>query len=226
MKYLFLLLVFFLFSSCAMLQHSPGKCYQRAVEQPYDVVIIPGFPHDGKEWNSVIKFRLLWAVHLHENKLANHFIFSGGSVHSPYNEGYIMALYAVKMGIPKEKIFIEPYAKHSTENIYNSLCIAEELGFKTIAIATDPVQGFLLTNYTQRIRNQKIEYLNLQPKYIRHRKFVTEPKINFWLAYNDDYVPLTEKKNYWERKKESMGLTIDYKMKISEYLKFSKWFEW
>lgn len=224
-KILFLLIIT-TFSSCTFIKFSPGKCYKKAQNEPYDVVIIPGFPHDGKEWNSVIKYRLLWALHLYENKLANHFIFSGGTVHSPYNEGIIMALYANKMGIPKEKIFIEPRAKHSSENVYYSLLIAEELGFKRIAIATDPVQGFLLTNYTERIRNKSINYINFQPKYIRHTKHPDEPKIDFWLAYNNDFTPLVEKKNYWERKKASLGLDIDYKMEVSEYLKYSKWFDW
>lgn len=137
-----------------------------------------------------------------------------------------MALYANKMGIPKEKIFIEPKAKHSSENVYYSLLIAEELGFKRIAIATDPIQGFLLTNYTERIRNKSIDYINFQPKYIRHTKNPDEPKIDFWLAYTNDFTPLVENKNYWERKKESLGLNIDYKMKISDYLKYSKWFDW
>lgn len=213
-------------SSCSFLKHSPGKCYTKAVEQPYDVVIIPGYPHDGKEWNSVIKFRLLWALHLYENKLAKNFIFSGGSVHTPYNEGIIMALYAVKMGIPKENIFIEPRAKHSSENVYYSLLIAEELKFERVAIATDPVQGFLLTNYTERIRNKTIHYINLQPKKIRNVKNPDEPKIDFWLAYNDGFSPLVKDKKYWERKKESLGLSIDYKMKTNEYLKYSKWFRW
>jgi hypothetical protein len=226
LKKIFSIFLIGLFSSCSLLKHSPGKSYNKALDVPYDAVIIPGFPHDGKKWNDVIKFRLLWAVHLYENQLAKNFIFSGGSVHTPYNEGMIMALYAAKMGIPKENIFIEPRARHSSENVYYSLQVAEELNFKRVAVATDPVQGFLLTNYTERIRDQKIHYINLQPKKIRPTKHPDEPKIDFWLAYNDDFTPLSSKKKYWERKKESLGLDIDYKMKPSEYLKFSKWFEW
>ena len=223
-------IVFLLLSSvivsCSMVKHSPGKCYKKAIEQPYDVVIIPGYPHDGKEWNAVIKFRLLWALHLYDNKLAKNFIFSGGSVHTPYNEGTIMALYAVKMGIPKENIFIEPRAKHSSENVYYSLKVAEELKFERIAIATDPVQGFLLTNYTERIRHKTVHYINLQPKKIRAVKHPDEPKIDFWLAYNDEFSPLIKDKNYWERKKESLGLAIDYNMKVDEYLKYITWVRW
>ncbi|MCC6838342.1 MAG: YdcF family protein [Bacteroidia bacterium] len=212
--------------SCSVIKHSPGKAYKKATGQPYDVVIIPGFPHDGKEWNEVIKFRLLWAVHLYENNLAKNFIFSGGAVHTPYNEGHIMAMYAIKMGIPKERIIIEPNAKHSSENVYYSLKVAEEFGFKRIAVATDPIQGFLLTNYTERIRHQKIDFINLNPKHIRKYKFSDEPKINISKAYVENFVPLKEQEDFWTRKRSSLGLNIDYGMPVDKYLKYSKWFKW
>ena len=83
MKYFIGLFFTLALYSCAYVAHSPGKAYKKASQEPYDVVIIPGFPHDGKEWNEVIKFRLLWAVHLYENNLAKNFIFSGGAVHTP-----------------------------------------------------------------------------------------------------------------------------------------------
>jgi len=213
-------------SSCAYVKHSPIKSYVKAQEKPYDAVIVPGFPHDGKEWNWVIKFRLLWALHLYENKLAKNFIFSGGAVHSEYNEAMIMGLYAIKMGIPRENVFIETKAQHGSENIYYSLKIAEELGFENIAVATDPVQGFLLTNYTERIRNKKINYLFLRPHLIRNRKFSYEPKIDFCEAYEENHIPLKQRKKYIERKKASLGLHINYGMDIREYLKYSKWFNW
>lgn len=213
-------------SSCTLVKHSPIKSYVKAQNEPYDAVIIPGFPHDGKEWNKVIKFRLLWAVHLYENKLAKNFIFSGGAVHSEYNEAIVMALYAIKMGIPKEHVFIETQAKHSSENVFYSLKIAEELGFKNIAVATDPIQGFLLSNYTERIRDKKINYLYMRPHKIRPRKHCPEPKIDYCKAYDPDFIPLKEKKSFWERKKESLGLEIDYGMKPGQYLKYSKWFDW
>jgi hypothetical protein len=213
-------------SSCSMIKHHPGKGYATASKTRYDAVIIPGFPHDGKEWNDVIKFRLLWALHLYENNLSHYFIFSGGAVHSPYNEGYIMAMYASKMGIPKERIIIEPEAEHSSENIYYSLKICEEKGLKKIAIATDPVQGFLLTNYTERIRNTEIDFINIQPRRIRYMKHCDEPSINASLALEENFVPLKERKKYWDRKKASLGLHIDYGMKIQEFLKYTKWFKW
>jgi hypothetical protein len=224
-KQLFILTCFLLvFCSCSYIKYWPGHTIKKAKKEIYDVVIIPGYPYDGKKWNDVIKFRLLWAVYLYENELVKNFIFSGAAVHTPYNEGYIMALYAHKMGIPKENIFIEPSARHSAENVYFSIQIAKNMGFSRIAIATDPVQGFLLTYYTQRIRNDKIDFINIIPRYIREHKFADEPKIDKWLAFEDDFVALTEKENYWKRKKASLGLDIDYGVKANKYLKYTKWF--
>jgi len=224
-KSLYILSIALLLNSCSLVKHWPGASIKKAKKEPYDVVIIPGFPYDGKHWNEVIKFRLLWAVYLYENKLATNFIFSGSAVKTPYNEGCIMAQYAAKMGIPKENIFIEPFAEHSSENVYFSLQLAKKMGFKRIAVATDPFQGFLLTNYTQRIRNENIAFINIIPRYIRKHKFADEPKIDQWLAFEDDFVPLTEKQDYWRRKKASLGLDIDYGIKTTRYLKYTKWFK-
>jgi len=223
--YLILLWGMLTLCSCSAIKFWPGASIKKAKKEAYDVVIIPGFPYDGKKWNDVIKFRLLWAVYLYENKLATNFIFSGAAVKTPYNEGYIMALYAQKMGIPKENIFIEPFAKHSSENVHYSLQLAKGLGFKRIAVATDPVQGFLLTNYTQRIRNENIPYITIIPRYIREYKFTDEPKIDNWLAFEDDFIALVDKENYWTRKKASLGLSIDYGVKTTRYLKYTKWFK-
>jgi len=225
-KILFLFIFLPFIFSCSLIKDSPGKAYKNGLKRPYDAVIIPGYPYDGKEWNSVIKFRLLWAKHLYEKGIAKNLIFSGAAVHTKYNEGYIMAMYAHKMGIPKKNIFIEPNAKHSSENIYYSLLICKEEGFKRIAIATDPIQSFLVSNYIERIRNADIDYLTLQPRYIREHKYYDEPIINYELAIEEEFSPLKNKESFWERKKASLGLNIDYGMRVDEYLKYSKWFKW
>lgn len=223
-KILFGIITCIFFNSCYFVIHHPGRYYKKAKSDSYDAVIIPGFPYDGKNWNKVMKYRLLWAKHLHENKLAKNFIFSGGAVHTPYNEGYIMAMYASKMGIPKENIIIEPYAQHSSENVYFSLKICQEKNFKKIAIATDPFQSFLISNYAQRIRNISIDYLILQPRLIREHKYYDEPKINADLAIENNFIPIKERQSYIERKKGSLGLNIDYGVKTNKFLKYSKWF--
>ena len=52
--------------------------------------------------------------------MAKNVMFSGSAVYTPYYESKIMALYAEAIGIPKERIYIETEAEHSTENIFYS----------------------------------------------------------------------------------------------------------
>ncbi|HEX8515563.1 MAG TPA: YdcF family protein [Bacteroidia bacterium] len=148
-KYLFLAAV--LLSSCTFFRPRPHKLYQRAlVNAPYDVIIVPGVPFNGKEWSMAMKGRVLWASYLVKQGIAQNVIFSGGAVYSPYVEAKVMALYAEALGIPKERIFIEDKAEHSTENVYNSYQLAKKMGFKKIAVASDPFQCNLLMGFTKR----------------------------------------------------------------------------
>lgn len=68
-------------------------------------------------------------------------MYSGSSAYSPYYEGEIMALYAIAIGIPKENVFTETRAEHSTENLFYVYLKAKKLGFTHIALATDPFQA-------------------------------------------------------------------------------------
>lgn len=144
-------LITLLLSSCAFFRPSPDKLYKRAIiNAPYDVVIVPGVPYDGKNWSPVMRSRVVWGCHLVKNGFAKHVIFSGGAVYTPYVEAKVMALYAEKMGIQKDKIFIESQALHSTENVFFSYCLAKKKGFTKIAIATDQFQSTLLMGFTKR----------------------------------------------------------------------------
>lgn len=149
-KLLFPLLLIVL-SSCAFFRPAPNKLFKRALKnQPYDVIIVPGVPFDGKEWTMAMRGRVIWASYLIKKGIAKNVIFSGGAVYTPYVEARIMALYAEQLGVPKEKIILEEKAEHSTENIYNSYWLAKEMGFTKIAVATDRFQSNLLTGFTKR----------------------------------------------------------------------------
>ncbi len=138
-------------SSCAFFRPSPNKLFKRALKnQPYDVIIVPGVPFDGKEWTVAMRGRVIWASYLIKQGIAKNVIFSGSAVYTPYVEAQIMALYAQQLGVPKEKIILEEKAQHSTENIYNSYWLAKEMGFTKIAVATDMFQSNLLMGFTKR----------------------------------------------------------------------------
>lgn len=127
---------------------SSGKLYRRALaSKPYDVIIVPGVPFNGKNWDFKMKGRVIWADYLIKKGIAKHVIFSGGAVYTPYVEAKVMALYAEALGTPKACIFTEEKAEHSTENVYYSYLMAKKLGFTNIALATDPYQSNMLKGF-------------------------------------------------------------------------------
>jgi len=112
----------------------------------YEAIIVPGFPYFEHEVNInfILRMRVIWAYHLMQEGIAENVIFSGDAVHTPYIEAEIMAQYARSLGIPANHIFVERRAEHSTENLFYGYAKAMELGFKNIAVATDPLQSRLI----------------------------------------------------------------------------------
>ncbi len=148
--FLTIMMLSILLTGCFLLRPLPGKLYKRALaNKPYDVIIVPGVPFNGKKWDFKMKGRVLWADYLIKNGIANNVIFSGGAVYTPYVEAKVMALYAQALGTPQQHIFIEDTAQHSTENVYYSYMLAKKLGFTKIALATDPFQSNLLRKFTK-----------------------------------------------------------------------------
>jgi hypothetical protein len=139
-----------LVGSCTFFRPHPAKLFRRALEKaPYDVIIVPGCPYNGKDWSLPMKGRVIWASYLVNKGIAKNVIFSGAAVYTPYVEGKVMAIYAESLGVAKEKIFVEDKAEHSTENIYYSYMLAKKLGFNKIAIASDQFQSNLLMRFTR-----------------------------------------------------------------------------
>ena len=119
---------------------------------PYDAVIIPGIPCDGGKWGLIMKWRIYWSVYLYRNGIAKNIIYSGAAVYTPYTEALVMAMYAEKMGVPAEQIFVETKAEHTTENLYYSYQLAKEKKFNTVAFATDPFQTMKIEPYIKKFR--------------------------------------------------------------------------
>jgi len=118
--------------------------------EPYDAIIVPGIPFHHNEWDWIMKTRVYWGVYLYREGIAKNIIFSGSAVHTAYVEAEIMALYAIELGIPKDHIYTEANALHSTENVDYSCIIANNQCFERIAVATDPFQSLLLKAYIAR----------------------------------------------------------------------------
>ena len=199
-----------LLTGCTFFRPQPGKLFRRAVKNaPYDVIIVPGCPFDGKEWSFAMKGRVLWATYLIKKGIAGNVIFSGGSVYSPYVEAKIMALYAEELGVPKEKIFIEDKAEHTTENVYNSYWMAKKLGFTKIAVASDPYQSVLLMGFTKRRFKLPVAHIPFVVDTLKKLDNVA-PKINPESAYVDNFKSIVETQSKWHRFKGTRGKNITF----------------
>lgn len=197
---------------CLLLTHCSfsrfaDRSYARAQqEKPYDVIIVPGVPYDKAATTSVMTLRLYWAKHLYDSGFTKNIIFSGGPVYTHFVEGIAMKIMADSLGIPPEHTFYETTAEHSTENVYFSWKLAQEKGFQKIALATDPYQAALLRRfikrYTPGVKTIPIVFSRLD---IDDRSL---PKIDTTAAYVENFVSITERENFWERFRGTMGRRV------------------
>ena len=170
---------------------------------PYDAIIVPGVPYRGEEMSDLMRLRVLWACHLYKTGNAKHIIFSGSAVYSPYIEGEVMAAYAEKLGVPKEVVFVEPLAEHSTENIYYAYKIAKNAGFENIAVTTDPFQSYFLKLFVNK-HNVKINFLPFE--FGMDSIFdVDLSHINIDVSARDSFIPLPEREGFFKRFKGTLG---------------------
>lgn len=203
----FLIFAFTLFSSCGSLIHSSKKTFNNSLQnKPYDVIIVPGYPFDGKNWNMVLQMRVIWSNYLYQNGITKNIIFSGSAVYTPYVESKIMALYAAEMGIPKGHIFTECNAEHSVENLYYSYCLARDLGFKKIALATNSMQTNQLRGFIKKYKF-KVNYLPIILDTLK-KLDQTEPVINPIQAKVENFIALPKKQSFYKRLKGTFGAYI------------------
>jgi hypothetical protein len=197
-------------SSCVFFRPSSGKLFKKALrEKPYDVVIVPGCPFDGKEWTMAMRGRVIWANYLVKTGIANKVIFSGGAVYTPYVEAEIMALYAIELGMPKDKIIIEDKAEHSVENIYNSYWIAKNMGYTKIAVASDPFQSKMLMGFTKRRFKLPIAHIPFVIDTLKKIHNVS-PVINPESAKVINFTPITERETTLQRMRGTNGKNINF----------------
>lgn len=206
-------LILFLFNGCTVInpiRKSPYKTFiSNTAYKPYDAIIVPGIPYTSPKWNRIMRDRIVWSKFLIEKGYAKNVIFSGGAVHSPYVESKIMALYAEALGIPKDKIFIEDKAEHSTENVYYSFYVAKKNGFNKVALASDPYQINNLSNYIKKYK-YCIKLLPILYDTVSVIK-IKEPAIDPTQAAADpSFKPLKQRESLFKRLKGTMGGSINY----------------
>lgn len=207
----------FYFNACAFVNRryytDPVVYFEKAQRQaPYDAVIVPGFPHIKDSMTVVVQNRVIWAWYLYSKGMVKNVIFSGGAVYSPYKEAEIMALYAIQLGIPREHVFIEIQAEHSTENLYYSYKIAEQNGFNRVAVATDATQSsfmYSINNHRFKIPVDFIPIVNDTLKQLPRIK----PDINQDTALVADFVSIIDRQSLWKRLRGTRGVKVDRMMK-------------
>ena len=205
-----LLFVLLTAASCIYSAKTQHRLFSLVETKQYDVIIVPGTPFENNRWDRVMKGRVYWAKYLYDKGIAKNIIFSGAAVHSPYYEAKIMAMYAEALGIPKEHIYTELKAERSTENIYYSCKLAKQLGFKSMALASDPFQTKLLRKY---IRKKIDPAVVVIPFVVDTLKIIelgmTDPPIDYHQAFKQDFIPLEQREGFRKRWRGTRGKNLD-----------------
>jgi len=210
LKYVFYISLFV--GICALTAHCTFKHYAAASyaaakkQIPFDVVIVPGFPYQDTAVNGIYKARVLWAKHLYDSGYTKNIIFSGSAVYTPYIESRTMKVIAIALGVPEANVFTEETAEHSSENIYFGWKLALQLGFKKIALATDPYQSGMLQSvidkYTPGVMSLPIQFEKINAsRAVFSLADVSSAKVNH-------FVPLNKREGFWVRFQGTMGKRI------------------
>jgi hypothetical protein len=199
----------FSLNSCSFSSHSCKKLLKEASSKSYDLIIVPGVPLENGKWSKTMKARIYWSKYLYDKGIAKNIMYSGSAVYTPYIEAVIMALYAVSIGIPKENIYTETKAEHSTENIYYSYLLAKKLNFITIALASDPFQTKMLQKFTQKKISSDIDLIPMVYDSLKAMNItIIDPIIDIQKAFVYDFISLPDKESFWKRLKGSSGAYI------------------
>jgi uncharacterized SAM-binding protein YcdF (DUF218 family) len=197
-------------NSCAYSSKACRQLLKESLGKKYDMIVVPGVPLEDGKWSATMKDRVFWSKFLYEKGIAKNVMYSGSAVYSPYREAEIMAMYGEKLGIPKENIYTEIKAEHSTENIYYSYKKSKKLGFSTIALASDPFQTKMLRRFTRKIVSKDVALIPIVYDTIRQMESVTpDPTIDYERAFVKDFKAITQKDGFFKRLRGTRGLDID-----------------
>jgi uncharacterized SAM-binding protein YcdF (DUF218 family) len=206
-----LLLLLAAIIACSVPRKGARKAYLRAAGIiPFDAVIIPGIPYNGQGWDSVMKSRVLWSYILYRNGYVKNVIYSGSAVYTPYYEAKVMALYGQALGIPRKNIYCDTVAKHSTENVYYSYLLAKKKGFKSIALATDPFQSFMLRGFTRKRFGSPIYHIPFMVDSLAAYNGLN-PVIDASSAKVANWESIKERQGFGARMRGTLGKSINWK---------------
>ena len=197
--------------SCSFSDKTTKRLFEESSKQSFDLIIVPGVPFENGQWSRTMKARVYWSKFLFDKGIARNVMYSGSSVYTPYYEAEIMAMYAQSIGIPKERIYTETKAEHSTENIFYSYRKAKLLGFNTIALASDPFQTKLLRRFTRIRVSPDVKLIPFVYDSLRFMEehYMSDPQIDHQLAFNQQFISIMKRENFWKRFKGTRGRNLD-----------------
>lgn len=211
-----------LFSSCKAYYKAfytdPAKCFEAAKQKkPYDVIIVPGFPHDSGKVNMVLSQRIKWAYYLYKNGFTKNIIFSGAAVHSPYVEAEAMKLIALQTDMDSNHLFTEIKAKHTTENLYYSCMMANDLGFKSIAFTSEPAQCSFMKPFRRKFK-LKLDFLPVVTDSVLSMHLTLYP-IDERSAFVPNFIALKEKESLLKSLRGTRGHQVKKEIRKAKRLK-------
>lgn len=196
-------------SSCMIQQERSIELLEDAMQKHYDAIVVPGVPYEGEEWSMVMRGRVYWSKYLYDQGITKNIIYSGSAVYTPYYEAKIMAEYAKALGIPDSVIFTEIRAEHSTENIYYGYKKAQNLGFETVALATDPFQASMLEDFISEKISPEVGVIPFVIDTMSVLKTDSQKlNINDSIAYEPNFVSIEERESWWKRFSGTRGKNI------------------
>ena len=202
----------FILSGCTFSRYAK-KSYEYAEKnKPYDAIIVPGLPYDGDNTSSVLNMRMLWAKYLYDEGFTKNIIFSGSAVYTPFVESIAMKVMSDSMGIPANVTFAETEAEHSTENVYYSWKMAQGLGFKKVALATDPFQAAMLRSFVRK-HTPDVEIVPVVYDKIDVEEF-SLPQIDTTSSFRRDFVSIKERETFFQRLRYTFGKRIREEKKL------------
>ena len=199
-----------IFNGCTFPSKVTKRYFSKAKLRQYDVIIVPGVPFVSGKWSRTMKLRVYWSKYLYEAGIARNIIYSGSAVYSPYYESKIMAQYAEALGIPAAHIFSETKAEHSTENVYYSWKLAKRLGFKSIALASDPFQSKQLRRFIVKKVDPSIDLIPFVTDTLKMMEpGMVTPAIDYEQSSNKGFISLKKREGFRKRWRGTRGLNID-----------------
>jgi uncharacterized SAM-binding protein YcdF (DUF218 family) len=199
---LFVAILFAFVAGCNVAKVAERMTAQHLPQAPYDAIVVPGIAYDTtKQQTNGFNARIIWAKMLYDRGVAKNIIFSGNACYSPYVEGTAMKLIAEKMGVPANHVFAETQAEHGKENVYYGWLMAQQLGFKKVALAADPYQAFFLEGFIQ-TNMPDMGILPMSADTLK-KLYLPVPAIDASPAYVPNFIPLNKRESFSTRIKHT-----------------------